>query len=346
MPFGVGVIGIGFGKAVHVPAFRNDSRCEVIAIGASTSDRAREAAQTCGVPNSYGDWRELIADPDVQIVSLAVPASLQFEIAREAFRLGKHVFMEKPAAPTGAQARELVEVAEANNAHGMVDFEFVEAPGWTQLKQALANDELGRLNFVNVAWHVCSYAFRKRIFDSWKLRPDQDGGVLNLFGTHTFHYLEWLFGPIARIHARLPEAPSLPEGVEALAAMNVEFESGQTGAISLSNASFMGNGHRLEIYGERGSAILANATKDYIRGATLEIGDIDSDRTRRVECDAGGNTRIDSRIAPVSRMVDRFITALEGGPSDFPSIRDGWRVQCLVDLARASNNEGVWLSAS
>lgn len=346
MRYGVGVIGIGFGQAVHVPAFRNDPRCEIVAIGASTDARAAEAARACDIPGSHGDWRELIADPAVQIISLAVPAGLQFEIAREAFRLGKHVFMEKPAAPTGAQARELVELAESNNAQGLVDFEFVESPGWTQLKETLESGELGRLNFVNVAWHVCSYAFKKRIFDSWKLRPEQDGGVLNLFGTHTFHYLEWLFGPIARIHTHLPKDPSLPEGIEALASITVEFESGQTGAVSLSNASFMGNGHRLEIYGERGSAILENATKDYIRGVTLQIGDIESGQTRRIECEAGDDSNLDSRIAPVSRMITRFVDALDGGPADYPSTRDGCRVQHLVDLARASNREGAWLPAS
>ena len=254
MRYGVGVIGLGFGEAVHVPAFRNDPRCEVVAIGASTRERAAEAAKRSGVTNSFGDWRDLIAEPAVQIVSIAVPAGLQFQIAREAFQLGKHVFLEKPAAATGDQARELVETAETNNALGLVDFEFIESPGWIQLKRALDKNELGTLNFVNIDWHVCSYAFKKRIFDSWKLRPAEGGGVLNLFGSHTFHYLEWLFGPIRCLQAHLPENPSLPADVEALALLSLEFESGQQGSVSLSNASFMGNGHRLEIYGERGSA--------------------------------------------------------------------------------------------
>ena len=95
-----------------------------------------------------------------------------------------------------------------------------------------------------------------------------------------------------------------------------------------------------------GSAILENATDDYIRGATLEIGDIESGQTRRIECPAGDDPNLDSRIAPVSRMVTRFVDALEGGPEDYPSARDGWRVQCLIDLARASDREGVWLPAS
>lgn len=346
MRHGIGVIGIGFGQAVHVPAFRSDPRCEVVALGASTTERAAAAAQSCGVPKSYGDWRELIADPAVQIVSLAVPAGLQYQIACEALALGKPVFLEKPAAPTGDQARELSDLAESNKTQAMVDFEFVEAPGWTQLKETLASGALGRLNFVNVAWHVCSYAFRKRVFDSWKLRPDQGGGVLNLFGTHTFHYLEWLFGPIARIHAHLPMDPSLPDGVEALAILNVEFESGQQGAVSISSASYMGNGHRLEIYGERGSAKLENATKDYIRGATLEIGDRASNQARLVECDAGDDLQLDSRIAPVGRMIARFLDAIDGGPVDYPTAVDGARVQRLIDLARASDKEGVWLPAS
>lgn len=346
MRYGVGVIGIGFGQAVHVPAFRGDLRCEVVALGASTKERAAAAAQTCGVPNSHGDWRELIADPAVHIVSLAVPAGLQHQIARETLALGKPVFLEKPAAATAEQARELAAIANENNTRCLVDFEFIETPGWPRLKTAIDDANFGRLNLVNVDWHVCSYAFKNRSFDSWKLRPSAGGGVLNLFGTHTFHYLEWLFGPIGKLHAHLPKLRAAPDDVEALALIKIEFESGQQGCVSLSNASFMGNGHRLELYGDEGSARLENTTTDYIRGFTLEIGDMDSGQRRKFDCPANDDPEADGRIAPVSRMVKRFLNSLDGGPVDYPTASDGARVQHLVDLARASSREGVWLSAS
>ena len=62
-PCSVGVIGIGFGRQVHVPAFGQDSRCVVRAICASNLERARKAASELGIEKAIGDWRELVADP-------------------------------------------------------------------------------------------------------------------------------------------------------------------------------------------------------------------------------------------------------------------------------------------
>src|SRR4051794_15315091 len=93
---GIGVIGIGFGQYVHVPAFRSVPKCEVRAICATTEDRAREAANTLGIPKSYGDPRQLIADPAIDAVSIAVPPYLQPSLIESAARAGKHIFCEKP----------------------------------------------------------------------------------------------------------------------------------------------------------------------------------------------------------------------------------------------------------
>ena len=70
---GIGVIGISFGQHVHVPAFRSDPRCEVRAICATTLDRAKEVAERFNIPDAYGDAHQLIADPGIDAVAIAVP---------------------------------------------------------------------------------------------------------------------------------------------------------------------------------------------------------------------------------------------------------------------------------
>ena len=340
----IGVIGVGFGLGVHVPAFRLDPRCEVAAICASTRERAAAAADKAAIAKAFGDWRELVADPEIAILSIATPAGVQYEIARAAIEAGKHVFLEKPLASSARQGRELVELAKEREAITSLDFEFVETPGWPELKRALDVGELGDLRIINIDWQVNSYAIQNGIFESWKLQPDQDGGVLNLFGTHTFHYLEWLFGPIRRLRADLPGLPGLPGEVEALALLQVEFESGARGSISLSSASFQGNGHRLEIYGSEGSACLNNPTKDYIRGFELEIGNVATGERRRSELSEDDNLERDGRIAPVSRMTRRFIDAIDEDRECSPNVADGWRVQRWIDAARAAATSGDWLT--
>ena len=76
-PVRVGIIGAGFGQQVHVPAFRADARCEVVAICARTLEHAARAAERLGIPQAYGDARQMLADGQVDGVSIAVPPVAQ-----------------------------------------------------------------------------------------------------------------------------------------------------------------------------------------------------------------------------------------------------------------------------
>ena len=73
----IGVIGLRFGADVHVPAFRNDSRCEVSAIAGRDLARVADVARRLGVPRPFDDWRALVDSPDVDAVAIAVPPAAQ-----------------------------------------------------------------------------------------------------------------------------------------------------------------------------------------------------------------------------------------------------------------------------
>ena len=134
---GVGIVGIGFRRAVHLPALRLDPRFNVQAICASTLPRARRIADECGIPQAYGDWRELLAAPGIEAVTVAVPPPLQPAIAIAALEQGKHVFCEKPLADTAVAARQMAAAATAGRLANMVDFEFTTSPAWATVKEAL-----------------------------------------------------------------------------------------------------------------------------------------------------------------------------------------------------------------
>ncbi|HEY4141798.1 MAG TPA: Gfo/Idh/MocA family oxidoreductase, partial [Pseudolabrys sp.] len=101
----LGIVGINYGRLVHLPAFRTDPRCEVVALAGSNAERTAEAATAANVPKSYGNWRALLEDKDIDAVSIATMPALQAEIAIEALKRGKPVFAEKPMASTLTDAR-------------------------------------------------------------------------------------------------------------------------------------------------------------------------------------------------------------------------------------------------
>ncbi len=333
----VGVVGVGFGRQVHVPAFRADERCRVVAIGAASAGRAREAATALGVERAFGDWRELVTSPDLDVVTVAVPPGVQPAVAEAAARAGKHIFCEKPAGATTSQVERMVAAAvDARVTHG-IDFFFPELDAWRKAKAALEDRTLGRLRHATLVWHVETFAHRARS-DSWKLRPDLGGGTLNNFACHSLHHLEWLFGGVRRVAARLTPAGGVGDSrVDAW----LEFESDLPVSMAIAADAFLGAGHRLEVYGDEGALVLANPGPDYAQGFTLSLGTRGSPTLASIATGPAGPDR-DGRIAAVQSVARRFIDGIASGVAMTPSLHDGLRVQVLMAALREADGTGTW----
>ena len=337
----VGVIGIGFGQRVHVPAFRRDARCEVTCLAASTEERARRVADELKVPHATGDWRELIASPEVDIVAIAVPPDRQPEMLEAAIAAGKHVFCEKPLALDAATGQRLAEAAGKAGISHTIDFEFTAVPAWIALKEQLESGRLGNLRQAILSWHIETRAAREGL-DSWKTRPSQGGGAVGAFASHTFHYLEWLFGPVARLSAHTH--PTRATDSEMLLMVHLELASGARGSVTIGCNSFAGNGHRLEVYCDEGSAVLENTGADYIHGFNLRVRTRSDQDWVVVATDADKPAPDDGRIGAVALMVARLLDSVEGKMPAFPGLGDGARVQLLLDRVYQSAESGQWVT--
>ena len=344
---GVGIVGSNYGRAVLIPAFRSDARCEVVALAGSDPARTAELARAAKVPRGVGDWRALVDDPAVTAVAIAVPPVLQPAIAQRALDRGKPVFVEKPLAADLAGAQAMRDAARNSAKPTIIDFNFPELPAWQRAKAMLGS--VGRLRHVVVTWNVENQATRLGL-ESWKTRGDGGGGLLGNFVCHSLYYLEWLCGPIAGLSARIFPLPD--RNAESSIALALAFASGAGGSLQMSCASFLGSGHHLEFYGDDGSLLLANSTADYFRGFTLRHAHRAEGALREradnalqdiaVE-DIGADPSVDTRVVPVARLVRRFIDACESGGNPSPGFAEGYRVQVLIDAARRSHASGRWI---
>lgn len=335
-PLGVGVVGLGFGQYVHVPAFRSDPRCRVVAIAGRAGAVVRPAAARLGIPRSYADWRQLVDDPDVHVVAVAVPPSAQPAIVMAAAERGKHVFCEKPVAGDVASARAMLDVVERAGITHAVDFIFPEVDEWKAARTALETTALGPLRAAAVSWRVETLAHREGR-ESWKVRVEEGGGTLNNFVSHTLYYLEWLFGPVTRLAARLrPAAPAADVGVDGW----LEFASGLPVTVSVAADAFLGSGHRVEVYGERGTLALVNESADYARGFRLAIGTRAEDRL--VPASAPRPAESDGRVAAAGAIVARLIDGILTGAPVRPGLADGMRVQHLLAAMRTAAESETW----
>jgi predicted dehydrogenase len=338
---GVGIVGCNYGRNVLLPAFRTDPRCEVVALAGTDAERTAGLARAANVARGFGGWQALVEDASIAAVAIAVPPSLQPAVARRALELGKPVFVEKPLAADLAGGRAMLASAQRSGRPTIIDFSFPELPAWRSAKAILDSGRLGRLRHVVAAWNTENQAVRLGL-KSWKTAAENGGGVLGNFVSHCFHYLEWLCGPISGLGGRLFRLPGSEAQVSV--ALALAFASGAGGSLQMSCASFLGSGHRMEFYGDDGTLVLANPTMDYFRGFTLMQGRRGDDRLQAVAlADAGGDASSDSRIAPVSRLVQRFLDACENSVAASPGFAEGYRVQCLIDAAERAHSTGRWI---
>ncbi len=345
-PVRIGIIGIGFGQQVHVPAFRANPNTKIVAICASSNERAQQVANALDIENHFGDWQQLVQSKEVDALSVAVPPYLQDQIVLEALRAGKPVFCEKPLSLSVAHAKLMTETAAKAHLPNMLDFEFPEIPQWQRAKEILNSGRLGTLHYVSVFWHIETYANRMGL-RSWKTSDAQGGGVLNAFVSHCFYNIEWLLGPIQKLSATLSKSGTDKQDGYTAALLHLILESGVAVAINVCSKALLGTGHQLEFYGDNATLILSNNSKDYITGFSLLVGDRNSSElTADVRAEDWHASDIDGRIRAVSPLVNRFINWTINNLPATPTFADGLRVQQLIQAARDSMQSEQWIDCA
>jgi predicted dehydrogenase len=343
---GFGVVGLGFGERVHLPAIKLLERENVRLVAVCARDRARAsaAAQRFGALRAYSDWRDLVADKDVDVVSIATPPILHAPIASEAIACRTAVLSEKPLAISASDAKRLWAAAEGARVPTLVDFEFRTIPAFERTRAVLDAGIVGGVIAADVSWHLPTRL--GQLAPSWKDDGQQGGGALFSLGVHVFDYLEWLVAPIQRLCGGSWTLLGAEASSDDSCAAVLEFESGAAGTLSVSTVAGAGRGHRLELSGERGALTLENADlTDYARGFTLEVTRVDGSRQLEPlpEPDVGDDGRpLDGRLMPFVRLARRLISELRGGPRCVPSFREGARAQVLCEALRECGRTGGW----
>lgn len=337
----IGIVGSNYGRHVLLPAFRLEPRCRVSAVAGGNADRTAEFAREAGAEAS-ADWSALVASDTVDLVAIATPPRLQAEIALRALALGKPLFIEKPMAADLAGADAMLR--QAGTTPVMIDFNFTEIVAWKKAKALLDASAIGRLRHVAVNWNVENVSTRLRL-KNWKTCAADGGGALGNLASHSLHYLEWFCGPIAGLSARLqslPDDPAFETGVTLATA----FKSGAAGSFAMSSAAYLGTGHRLEFYGEDGTLVLNNPTADYMRNFAVSHGRRPAAALTPVAVEDDLLDRkfpAETRIAPVSRLINHLIDAIEQRRIPTPGVAEGHRMQTLLDAVRRSHASGRWV---
>ena len=283
----IGVIGCGVGF-LHLEGLTPNPRVEVVAIAGLDEERCRELAAKHGVPRVYREYQDLIADSDVEAVTVAVPNVLHYPVAIAALEAGKHVMVEKPLARTSEEAAAIIAAAlRANRVLGVV----FNRRGRQDVQILKREVERGHLGDV---YHARAYWMRRSGIPglgTWFTSKElAGGGPLIDLGVHVLDMAMWVLGnpKAVRVSAatyaalgpqgrgqwrggRFRADPAASYDVEDFATAFIRFESGLTLHLNASWAAYTGHGDDfgLALMGTDGGAQI-NA-KDYAETGTLRL---------------------------------------------------------------------------
>jgi predicted dehydrogenase len=345
----VGVIGVGFGVAVHIPAYRAEG-FEVTAICARTPETVNQAAKDLEIPNVFTDYRDLIASDQVDIVAVVTPPVSHAAPTLAAITAGKHVICEKPFAMNIAEARAMRDAAANAHVTTMVAHEFRYTP---QRLQARALMEQGYVGEPRTVYGQANFALNRGGPSpmTWQVGLENGGGALGAIGSHFLDSIRWWVGDITEISASIatlkPERTDasgnvvLADGDDSFV-INLKFANGAIGSFAYTAASPVMLGARTIIEGTEGVLVLPQAgvnptSAEVVHGA--KVGEEVAPLPRPAEFDPFPDDT-DRRIPAFRRLVRDFDRGLKEGTSFTPNFADGFAVQAMLHAVRESSATG------
>jgi predicted dehydrogenase len=360
---GVGIIGTGFGL-MHLLGYQACDNVQIVAVCQRTPGKAAAFAKQHGVPQAFTDYRELIAHPAVQVVSIAAPPYVHCEMTLAALAAGKPVLCEKPFAMNARQAQEMYERAQTSGlAHAMA-FNWRFLPGVSYARELIAEGFVGHLYHANVTWYAERQA-DPNIPLLWRHRKEVAGfGVLGDIGPHVIDILRWILGDFRTVSAHfltaIPERKVAGSGeivaadADDACAFVAEMSSGVQVAVHLSRVAYASNCHRFEFYGSGGMLVYEADPKagtwitGRLRGAKAgekTLSEIPIPERLR----EGLNPR-DLNVAVGSflfaQLAQRFVHGIRTRQPVTPSFLEGLRSQEVIDALVRSAAEERWVQVT
>lgn len=367
----VGLVGAGWMGRAHATAFRNASLVfgpdpavlDIVAVADTNLGAARTFAETFGVGRSTADWAEIVADPEVDVVDITTPNDAHPAIALAAIANGKHVYCEKPMANSAAEAKAMMEAAEAAGVVTLVGFNYLKSPIQAFAKQLIDNGDLGEIFHFRGTFDN-DYMLDPEFPFTWRTDAAVAGraGALGDMASHVLSLAHYLVGEVTDVcgmrqtlHPRRRDAGGTEREVENddLSQFLCRFANGASGFIE---ASRIGTGRKLyltyEIQGTKGALFFnqermnelnlyrhsdAAAERGY---KTIQIAPQHPDYKAFFGLAGNPLGYNDLKIVEVRHLIE----AVAGAKPCSPDFRFGWGVNRVIEAALRSADESRWVS--
>lgn len=353
----VGIVGAdakgqGWAPLAHFPALRALPELEIVALCTAHEDTARAAAQRYGVARSYHDYRELVASPDVDLVSVVVRAPNHHDVVMAALAAGKPVYCEWPLGVDTRQAEAMASLARAKGVKTVAGLQANADPTLRYVRDLLAQDHIGEVLSIAMAMVSPSVPERAR---SKLWERELAGGVsaLTVRGMHSLEALCVCAGEFSDVSARVATRIGKWRVVETGESVDVEvpdnvavagtLASGAVVSAHIANVPAAAPGFRMDIYGSNGALQLSTSGAPQ-RDANKLMGVQGRGALAPMEVPASYvDVPADTPAGPphnVAHLYRRLADAIRTGTAAEPDFEHGLKRHRLIDAITRSSREG------
>jgi len=375
----VGIIGSGFIGPVHIEALRRLGFIKIKALAEANEDLAKTKAEEFNIDKYYGDYRELLADEEIEVIHNCTPNFLHFKVNKEAIKAGKHVISEKPLSMTTQESQELVELAGKYGVYNAVNFNYRMYPMAQEIRNRVNQKDIGDIYLIH-GYYLQDWL----LFDTdynWRVEKEKGGNSRAVadIGSHWCDLAQHLSGQkIVEVYAYLKtmlpvrEKPrrdietfknkeeknidyeEIKVDTEDYAAVLLKFTNGAVGSFTVSQVSA---GHKNDLFIE-----ISGTKKSYSwsqeKANELVIGYRDKPNEVLVKDPAllcgdaldyayYPSGHIEGWSEGIKNMFNSFYRCLleKGDPENysFATFADGHYENRLVEAILESAEKGIWV---
>ncbi len=376
----IGMIGYNFMGKAHSNAWRQAPRffnlpvdVELHTICGRTRNNVEEAARTYGWQHVSTDWRDVVNNPEIDIIDVSTPTNSHSEISIAAAKAGKAVLCEKPMAMSVQECRDMVDAVKKYKVVNMICHNYRRIPAIALAKRMIDRGDLGDRIYHYRARYAQDWIADPEFPLVWRLQPKIAGlGTLGCIGSHILDLGRYLVGEFDEVcgymETFIKERPVLDDfgkglkakggkkmgkvGVEDAVSWIGRFKNGAMANLEATRFAYGRKNHiTLEINGSKGS--LAFDFEDMNRLKFYSIADGDDVRGFRdilvteatqpyIDAWWPGGHIIGYEHTFINAFAD-FIKAVLEGKSVQPTLEDGLRNQIVMQAVEESAKSGKWV---